>query len=367
MNIVIVVNKLTGGGAERVAALWANGFSKLNNNVTLVLTGRIMTHTYPVFMSVKIKEAGLRNKYLNHIWRFLFGESLIKKYINESNPDIVISVLPVFGPMLVRIRGNRKYKIIGTDHNSYERPEGAEMSNEQRYLKFEFNKRFDIVTVLTQADKDIIGNKLKNVWVLPNPLGLSPASEVPPKKNVILAAGRLDAWHYKGFDILIKAWAKIADKTSGWKLQIAGGSQKDGLKFLKDLCAEKGVTDSVEFIGYQENILPYYKDASIFVLSSRYEAFGLVLIEAMSQGCACIACDYKGRQSEIITSKKEGLVCNPDDICSLSDALYKMISDDLYRKETQLNAIERSKAYSLDNIMEKWYQILSFDKNCKNT
>ena len=366
MNVVIVVNKLTRGGAERVAALWANGFSKLNNNVTLVLTGRVMTHTYPVLQSVIIKEIGLRNKYLNYIWRKLFGNFLIKKYINESCPDVVISVLPSYGPILLNIRGNRKYKIVGTDHNSYERPEGAEMSNEQRYFKFEFNKKFDIITVLTQADKDIIGNKLKNVWVLPNPLGLSPASEVPPKKKVILAAGSLDAWHYKGFDILVKAWARIADKASGWKLQIAGGSRKDGLKFLKDLCAEKDVTDSVEFLGYREDITPYYRDASIFVLSSRYEAFGLVLIEAMSQGCACIACDYKGRQSEIITTKEEGLVCNPDDVSSLSDALYKMISDDSYREKTQSNAIKRSKAYSLDNIMERWYQILGLDKNRKN-
>ena len=108
MNVVIVVNKLTRGGAERVAALWANGFSKLNNNVTLVLTGRVMTHTYPVLQSVIIKEIGLRNKYLNYIWRKLFGNFLIKKYINESCPDVVISVLPSYGPILLNIRGNTK-------------------------------------------------------------------------------------------------------------------------------------------------------------------------------------------------------------------------------------------------------------------
>ena len=357
MKIVIVVSKLTGGGAERVAAMWANGFVKLNNNVTMVLTGRAMAHTYPISSSVIIKEVGLRNKYLNNIWKKLFGKYLIKKYINDSLPDVVISVLPKYGPMLLQIRGNRKYKIIGTDHNSYERPAGVAMTKEQQYLKFEFNKNFDAVTVLTQADKDVIGNQLKNVTVLPNPLALTPVKEMPNKKKIILAAGRLDAWHYKGFDILIKAWAKIADRANGWKLQIAGDSKKEGLKYLQGICKENGVTDSVEFLGYQSDILPFYQDASIFVLSSRYEGFGLVLIEAMSQGCACVACDYKGRQKEIITSEKQGLTCEPENIEELANAILSLIQDENKREEIGKNAIIRSMDFSIDRIMEKWENI----------
>ena len=94
-------------------------------------------------------------------------------------------------------------------------------------------------------------------------------------------------------------------------------------------------------------------------MSSRYEGFGLVLIEAMSQGCACIACDYKGRQCEIIQNDSQGLCCEPDDVDALAEAMRKMITDDEYRESIRNNAVERSKYYSLDNIMGKWEDLLS--------
>ena len=118
------------------------------------------------------------------------------------------------------------------------------------------------------------------------------------------------------------------------------------------------MTNSVEFLGYQSNILPFYQDASIFVLSSRYEGFGLVLLEAMSQGCACVACDYKGRQKEIMPSGSEGLTCEPENIDELSDAMSELIKDDNKRKMLSNNGISRSSCYAIDNIMDIWEKIL---------
>ncbi len=115
-----------------------------------------------------------------------------------------------------------------TDHNAYERPEGHEMPLRQKRCKFRYNKYFERVTVLTNRDKEIMDSKgFRNVEVLHNPLFLKTADTVAEKDNVILAVGRIDAWNYKGFDLLINAWNKIFMKYPDWKLKIVGsGSDK---------------------------------------------------------------------------------------------------------------------------------------------
>ena len=124
-----------------------------------------------------------------------------------------------------------------------------------------------------------------------------------------------------------------------------------------------------------------YKKASVFVLSSRYEGFGLVLIEAMSQGCACIACDYKGRQREIMETlpgppclgrgaaeqnakggpffeTSTGILCPPEDVEALVTAMRKMMDDDEYRESVRNNAVERSGYYDIKNIARQWEELL---------
>lgn len=83
-----------------------------------------------------------------------------------------------------------------------------------------------------------------------------------------------------------------------------------------------------------------------------------MLIEAMSQGCAPIACDYKGRQREIIQDDSQGLCCKPDHVEGLADAIQKMIFDEDYRKAVQQNAVERSKFYELNHIISMWDDLL---------
>ena len=113
-----------------------------------------------------------------------------------------------------------------------------------------------------------------------------------------------------------------------------------------------------QLLGFKENIIDVYREAAIFVLSSRYEAFGLVLLEAMSQGCACIACDYKGRQHEIIRHENEGLLCMPEQVDDLVTKLNTVLTDIAYREKLQKNAIEASKRFLPNKIIDKWEKLL---------
>ena len=141
------------------------------------------------------------------------------------------------------------------------------------------------VTVLTNRDKEIMDSKgFRNVEVLHNPLFLKTADTVAGKDNVILAVGRIDAWNYKGFDLLINAWNKIFMKYPDWKLKIVGSGSDKTFVISSNWHYPQGMrlNSALSRRKLRMNI----RWPSIFVLSSRYEGWGLVLVEAMSQGCA---------------------------------------------------------------------------------
>lgn len=380
MKIFIVQSHIGGGGAERVGVLLADGLAQRGHEVSLV-TNLHDEVKYPVDERVKVLNMVSSNGHKLRKW--LSATRNLRKLVKEYHPDVIIGIMQL-SSLISRIAClGTKTPIIMTEHDSFERPPSAPMSKMEYFCKFYLNKIYECVTVITQADKDFIGKRLKKVQVMPNPLLLQPVKEIPQKEKVILAAGRLDAWHYKGLDVLIKAWGKVVEsresrvERKGWRLQIAGTGSEESLQYLKSLCKENGVEDSVDFLGFVSDMESLYKKASVFVLSSRYEGFGLVLIEAMSQGCACIACDYKGRQREIMetlpgppclgrgaevqNAKRDpffenstGILCPPDDVEALAAALKKMVEDDDYRESVRQSAIERADYYNIDNIASQW-------------
>ena len=356
MKIMILQARLCYGGAERVGVALANGFAKRGNSVTMV-ANLFEPQTYQLDENIVLKNLVATNK--NKFKKWLSSFIFVRKYIKEIRPDIIIGIMGTTA-LVARISSlGLGIPVIMTEHWAFEMPPEHPFSLKEYFFKFYANKIYRSVTVLTEADKKVIGKRLKNVVVMPNPLTLEPANDVPKKKKIILAAGRLAAWEVKGFDVLIKAWGTIAKKYPDWTLQIAGQGEKDDEQRLLDWAADCDAGKQFKLLGFCNNVKDLYSESEIFVLSSRYEGFGLVLIEAMSQGCACVACDYKGRQREIITDDREGLCVEPENMEVLAKGLEKMICDEEYRRITQWNAIKRSKYYSLESTIDRWESMLN--------
>lgn len=359
-KIVIIVHNLTGGGAERVASLWANGFNARGYNVTVIIYDRLSPIIYKLDEGIKLVNAGSRfkNRWVRAFLNRILGwyTRIIRRTIKDIQPDYIIGVME--HSLTWKVSRGSSAKVIMTDHFSCEYPDYVAMPEKSKYEKFVLSKKSDIFTVLTEADKKVLGNDRTNVVVMPNPLTLTPLQEVPHKEKIILAAGRLGAWYYKGLDLLIKAWGIISAKYPDWKLQIAGTGSEQDVERINKWIKEEGVETRSELLGFCTDMLPVYKRASIFVLSSRYEGFGMVLTEAMACGCACIAADHKGRQSEIITSDNEGVIIPPNDENAIAAALDKVLSDDNYRKKIQQFGLKRSDYYKLDHCIDRWESIL---------
>lgn len=356
MKIFIACSNLTFGGAERVGVMLANGFAMRGHDVSIV-TDVYTKATYDVNDNVRILP--LNPKTRNKFWKWADAIILMRKHIKNYEPDVVIGIMLTCSMVSKIACTGFNIPTIMTEHHAFDfiKSENHGIMR-KRWFRYLTDSCFSHVTVLTEADRQLIGNNLKNVIVMPNPLTFENVKELPEKGKYLLAAGRVSGWHYKGFDILVEAWGKIASKYSEWNLKIAGDGSKENFDFLKQKAAENGAADKIEFLGYRSDMQNLYQKAAIYVLSSRSEGLPMVLIEAMSQGCACVATDFKGRTKEIITNDDEGILCNPEDVDALAKGMEKLINDDEYRKKIQCNAIKRSAYYSLDNTMERWSKFL---------
>ena len=338
-----------------MAVMWANGFAENEHDVILASN---LNEDITYVTNEKVNKCNIFEKGKRGLIKWSKATLSLRKLMKEERPDVVIGVMGTCSFVSLFASIGLGIPVIATEHNSFERPSSAPMSKKDVFLKFYINKLYRCVTVLTDADRRVIGRRLHNVHVMPNPLALQPTCGIQHKKHTIIAAGRLDDWHYKGFDVLVKAWALIAQQFPDWTVQIAGHGEEKDMERIVSFARQAGVHERIELLGYTTCLDKRFQESEIFVLSSRYEGFGLVLIEAMSQGCACVACDYKGRQSEIIRNSEEGLTCEPDNVDALANNISRLIEDEEYRKRIQKNAIERSKYYSIENTMDRWSSVL---------
>lgn len=402
MKICIVCPRLCHGGAERVAVSLANGFVARGHEV-IFFADLFEEQTFVLDESIQLLNLVPQTK--NKFKKWGGAVRILRKQLKKDKPDVIIGIMSLCSIVAKLASIGMGIPVVATEHDSYERPGSAPMPFFIKCYKFWICRMFTYVTVLTDADKKIIAKRLRNVTVMENPLALEPIETLSPRKRIILASGRVDNWHYKGFDVLIRAFGKLVQglkskvQDEGWKLVIAGVWRSPETRtYLDGIAKECGVLDKIEYTGFAEDMQKLYAESSIFVLSSRYEGFGLVLIEAMSQGCACIACDYKGRQREIMSPEGQGLklppslsraprlrdstasvddlrfkvqssnnkvelcetgiLCEPDDVESLAAGIQKMIEDDEYRESVRAKAIERSKYYSIENTMDRWEALL---------
>lgn len=178
-----------------------------------------------------------------------------------------------------------------------------------------------------------------------------------PEKT-ILAVGSLDRYHHKGFDSLISIIKPIANDIQDWKVKILGGGEK-GKPYLEELVKQNDLGDIIEFCGYSDDVRSIMKKSSIFILPSRYEGLPLVLLEAMSQGMACIAYDCITGPSEMIQPGVNGLLIPDQDESAMKKGLLQLVTDDELRGYLGNNAIKSLNDYTIESIYNRWEVLLN--------
>ena len=192
------------------------------------------------------------------------------------------------------------------------------------------------------------------MWRLPNTVREiePPRADLSAKR--IFAAGRYTP--QKGYDYLIHAFAPVARAHPDWELKICGhGHTKKRLQARID---EEGIGEQATLAGPTDDVPGEMAQASIYALSSRFEGFPLVLVEAMSKGMACVAFDCPTGPADIIDDHRNGLLVPAKDVEGLTAALMEMIEDEELRRRCGDAALETARDYTMAAIGPKWDEML---------
>ena len=192
------------------------------------------------------------------------------------------------------------------------------------------------------------------MWRIPNTVKAiePPRADLGAKR--ILAAGRLTP--QKGFDYLIEAFTPVAHAHPDWELKICGAGHAKTR--LRGLIEREEIGDQTILAGPTDDVPGEMAQASVYALSSRFEGFPLVLVEAMSKGMACVAFDCPTGPADIIDDHRNGLLVPAKDVEGLSAALMEMIEDEELRRRCGDAALETSRDYTMAAIGPRWVEML---------
>lgn len=279
----------------------------------------------------------------------------------KEKPDIVVSLYPSESSFIPDIKDGSK-KVLELHFNKFFRIQYGRkgiigLIDRWRTRQDErIVRRFDKFVVLTNEDKGYWGG-LPNIEVIPNAAIHVSKNYSEVKNKRVIAVGRLD--YQKGFDRLIQAWKLVqhTGRFSDWKLDIFG--QGEWREMLQQMIDKQGLQNTIKINPPTNAILNEYVHSSLLVMSSNYEGFGMVLVEAMSCGVPVISFDCKCGPKDIIQPGINGLLVPNGDIQALAYAMMVMMADEAYRKMLSQNARKVVDTYSEEAVMAQWIRLFT--------
>jgi len=367
------------GGVERVLTLKANYFAEhFGYDITIILTeGKDKPLFYPLSDNIKVINLDIGFEelwmcgFLKKIFVYLKKQRKFKKLLSEQlmrlHPDITISLLRREINFLDAIHdGSKKVGELHINRANYRNFE-ANDSNlfKTLFAKFWMHslvaklKKLDRFIVLTEEDKDA-WPELKNICVIPDPLSFVPTKFSELKEKRVIAVGRYV--YQKGFDLLLQAWSKIEKQHPDWQLTIFGDGNRT--PYEKQMEALEIDDKRCHLNGPTSNIQQEYIDSSIFVFSSRFEGFGMVLVEAMACGLPVISFDCPCGPKDIIKDGKDGILVGNGNIDLLASELSKMMNIETLRQSMSKEGLKNAQRFYIGHIAEQWkllFESLSVD------
>ena len=286
----------------------------------------------------------------------LWTDLLLLRFLRSLRGGVLIATRPAY-TLTTALFAPDEVLTIGQEHATLKvhKPEML------RLMKRRYG-RLDAFVTLTKADLEGYAKLLKNDP--PRKLVCIP-NAVPPlaggisnlQEKTAVSIGRMV--HAKGFDRLVKAWQLVAETYPDWTLRIYGAGTRAREARLRAQIEEAGLTGKILLMGPSRHIGEELSKASLYVVSSRYEGFGMTILEAMSKGVPVVSFDCPNGPREIITNDSDGLLIPSKKAADLATGICRLIADEPLRHTLGTNALETAARYDINAIGPQWDDLLA--------
>ena len=357
----MVIPSLSGGGAERVLVLLSRGLTALGHRVSVVTIFGEDHDFYGLPEGVERVALGLGKTTVTMAEKVSANRrrlSALRAAIREARPDVVISFMTETNVLTLLATRWLGVPVIVTEHADPRKKRTPRVWKLLRRFSYRLASR--VVSVSEGVDEYFAWLPKSKRAVIPNPVPLAEirAAAGDPltlnRPRAIIAMGRLEV--EKGYDVLVRAFARVAADFPDWGLVILGeGTEREQ---LESLIGDLGLTGRAQLPGLLENPFPTLKRADLFVLSSHTESFGLALVEAMACGLPVIATECWHTSPGIVRNGVNGLVVPSEDAESLASAMAELMSNESKRRDLASNSARSVQRFDLDRVTATWDELL---------
>lgn len=361
MRIEIVVYSLKGGGAERVAANLANAWVERGHDVGITLLSAPTPGDYATAPAVEIFSAGPGGSSGN-LFNALIANTrkliALRRRIASVRPDVTFAVMADSCVLVALTCVGLPTITVGCEHNN---PPLSINGPVWKLLRRLLYRLLDCVVVLTSGADDWILKNVpsRQVAVIPNAVSWPvPATGVPtdpdsliaPDRKLFLASGRMVP--AKGFDMMLDTFSTVSEALPDWDLAIMGdGPDRPALEAQRE---RLGLAGRVHMVGRIGNVADWYRRASVFVMSSRFEGLPMVMLEAMAGGLPAVSFDFNYGPRDIIRPDVDGVITPAGDTQALAGAMIALAQDDARRAALAARAVEVRERFSEESVLRKW-------------
>ena len=356
MHIAIITAALGPGGAERVVSLMTGAWAAKGHRVTIITfdeEGAPIFH--PLDPRVELQRLGIARGggAVAVAHTFLQRCRILRGTLDALRPDVTISFLTKINVLTLIANLGRDRCVVVSERNN---PRLQRASRLWTLMLAWLHWRADAIVMQTKASLECLGKEARRrAVVVPNPITIGLPVQRERRYRILAATGRL-TWQ-KGFDLLLDAFARIADRHPGWRLMIWG--EGEGRADLERQIGEHDLSERVSLPGNSGSPDEWVEQADAFVLSSRYEGFSNALGEAMAAGLPVAAFDCRYSPAELIRHGEDGLLVADGDVTALAETLDRLLGDAALRDRLGRAARMTAERYRPEAVLAQWERVLA--------
>ena len=373
MKIYYIYTALvTKGGADRVIAEKANWLAEYGHEVAIVTDTQMGRE--PVFpLSPKVRLIDLAidfSKEYGHgfLMRIYMYYKLMHQYrkkmtevLMQNHPDIVITTLGRDISFITKIKdGSRKIGEAHTTKNFIRNFHLLEQRNIifrylTKYFRWNMDRKvsqLDALVVLTSQDQHDWGDKIP-IYVIPNSYPFYPDIPSTCDNKQAIIVGRYNS--AKGYNYLVDAWKLVHQKHPDWIINIFGSGEYEN--DIRHRIFDEGLQEVIIMNPPTDHIMEEYLKSSIYVMSSVFEGFAMVLLEAMACGLPCVSFDCPYGPRNVITDGEDGILVEYLNSQALADNICRLIENKDLRKAMGNKGRRNVLRFSRDTIMPQWVKL----------